>query len=263
VDTKCCLFALPLLIVLSSLQSFSAQDASPRKPLPWDTCIYVEGKGDFCRMGEKPRKFEEYLRPDWLKEPVDGFSVNTGLDRLQPGKDILTAKWQDVGILGSGRIRQVEYFVNGQPMAASLILAERKDGLFVPLMKWNGELPEIQVYRPGESGIIGFSRDFGGNIPMVKTWAWTSSTGGPQRMDLQQALNDAIQKVSSIHGCYNMAFEWDTLHLDTWCWPGEWKGKPNATDRMNAWFDLIGEKLVPIRVELRNVDEPDKIKIWP
>jgi hypothetical protein len=197
VDTKSCLLALPLLIVLSSLQSFSAQDASTRKPMPWDTCIYVEGKGEFCQMGEKPRKFEEYLQADWLKEPVDGFSVNTGLDRLQPGKDKLTAKWQEVGILGSSRIRQMEYFVNGRPIGASLILAGREDGLFVPLMKWNGELPEIKVYRPGKSGIIGFSRDFGGNVPMVKTWAWTSTNSGPQRMDLEQALSDAIQQGQS------------------------------------------------------------------
>lgn len=102
-------FAL-LLVAFSPLGARRQQtDEVRRKAAPGDTCTYVEGKGDFCRPGETARKFEEYLRPDWLKQPVDGFSVNTGLDRLQP-KDRFKATWREVGVLGSSRIRQVEYF---------------------------------------------------------------------------------------------------------------------------------------------------------
>jgi hypothetical protein len=101
-------FSRVLFLTFGLLQ----QPDTVRQPSPWDTCIYVEGKADFCRSGENARKFEAYLRPDWLKQPVDGFTVNTGLDRLQP-RDTFKATWREVGVLGSSRIRQMEYLVNG------------------------------------------------------------------------------------------------------------------------------------------------------
>jgi hypothetical protein len=46
---------------------------------------------------------------------------------------------------------------------------------------------------------------------------------GPRRLDMEQALDSAIHKVSSVHGCYNTDFDWSNLHVLTWCWPGEYK----------------------------------------
>lgn len=247
-----------LLVSFGLLQSNEVQ----RKPAPWDTCTYVEGKADICRAGETARKFEEFLRPDWLKQPVDGFTVNTGLDRLRP-RDTFRATWREAGVLGSSRIRVVEYLVNDMPAGAYLILAERKDGLFAPLLKWNGTLPEIKTFRPGPAGILGFSRDFGGNIPMVRTWAWTSTDAGPLLMDLDQSLRDAIQKVSAVHNCYNTEVEWETLHLRSWCWSGEWPGKVSVKGVIDVWFDFKDAKLVPGRVELRNTENAADIKRWP
>jgi hypothetical protein len=82
-------------------------------------------------------------------------------------------------------------------------------------------------------------------------------------MDLEQAFRDAIHKVSPVHSCYSMPFDWDTLHLHTFCWPGEWINKTSVKESMDAWFDFAGDKLVPKRVELRNIAEPDKFKLWP
>jgi hypothetical protein len=249
---------------IASLSGASPQqaDAVRRQPAPWDTCIYVEGKADVCKPGESPRKFEEYLRSDWLKQPVDGFSFNTGLDRLQP-KDRFRAVWNEVGVLGASRIRQVDYLVNDSSVGAYLILAERRDGLFAPLLKWNGPLPEIKVYRPGPTGVLAFSRNFGGNIPMVRTWAWTFTAAAPLQLDLEQALGSAVQKVSSTHRCYDTEFEWETLHLLSWCWSGEWPGKPGVKDQINIWFDFKDGKLVPKQVELRNIENANGTKRWP
>jgi hypothetical protein len=257
--------AVLLLAALSSLRGAAAlqTDAARRPRSPWDTCIYVEGKGDYCGAGEKPRKFEEYLLPDWLKQPVDGFSVNTGLDRLQPGKDTFRASWSEVGVLASSRIRFVEYSVNDRPSGAFEILAGRNDGLYAPLMKWNGIKPEIKVYRSGPAGVIGFSRDFGGNVPMVTTWAWISTNSGPVQLELDQAIRDAIDKISPVFNCYSTEFDWSKLYLRTWCWPGEWPSKPGVKDGIEAWFDFKDGKLVPNRVELRNFEDPESVRRWP
>jgi len=257
--------AMLLLAAFSSMRAAAMlqTDAPRRPPSAWDTCIYVDGKGELCRTGEMPRKFEEYLRLDWLKQPVDGFIVNTGLDRLQSNKDTFKASWREVGVLGSSRIRLVEYFVNGQSIGAYVILAERQDGLFAPLMKWSGTLPEIEVYRPGPAGVLGFSRDFGGNVPMVSTWAWTATNSGPRRLDMDQVLSAAIHKVSPVHSCYSTDFDWSNLHVLTWCWPGEYINKPSVKDEMNAWFEFQNGELVPKRVELRNIEELAPVRRWP
>jgi hypothetical protein len=242
------LFVFCSLLVAFGAKAQSTEEAR-RKPVAWDTCTYVEGKGDSCKA-------------DWFKRPVDGFSVNTGLDRLQP-KDRFKATWREVGVLGSSRIRRVEYFVNDMPVGAYLLLAERKDGLFAPLLKWNGELPEIEAYRPGRAGVLGFSRNFGGNIPMFRTWAWTSSDAGPVQLDFEQTLRDAIQKISPAHSCYDTKFEWDTLHIQSYCWTGEWPGKPGVKDVIDMWFDFKDGKLVPQKVELRSGEIAPEIKRWP
>ena len=251
------LFSVSLLLAYGQQPQFG-----PSQHVAFETCMYFEGKGEYCRTGETARAFNEFLRPDWLTPAVDGFVFETGLDRFQPGKDTFKATWNEIGVLGNSRIRRIEYTVNGR-WSGDLLVAERKDGLFVPLLKWAGPLPEIKPLRPGKDGVLGFSRDFGGNIPMVETWAWTASTDGPVRLDVAQALRDAIQKVSPIHNCYSTEWDWNNLQVRTWCWPGEWMNKPSVKYQMNASFDFSNGKLVPRRVELQHLEEASDIKRWP
>src|SRR5262244_1494419 len=96
---------IAILSFVVSLES-SAQQVR-RKPAVWDTCTFIEGKGDACAMGEKPRKFEDYLDTEWVRQPLDGFSVNSGLDRIKPNSSGFKASWREVGVLGTARIREV------------------------------------------------------------------------------------------------------------------------------------------------------------
>ncbi len=238
----------------------SAQQV-PREPMAWDTCTFIEGKGHRCVIGEKPRKFEEYLNTEWVRQPVDGFSINSGLDRIPQTQSGLKATWHEIGVLGTARIREVRYFLNDAPICAKVLLAERKDGLFAPLLKWCGDLPEPVLYRVGGSSVLVIARDFGGNIPMVQTWAWTDTVAGPILLDIEQARNDAVQKIAPGHGSYSTFIDWDTLHTRTYAWPGEWPGKVGVHETVDIWFELKDAKLIPKRVELL---EPDhETKHWP
>src|SRR5438552_3726889 len=169
-------FVIAILFAVGPLQAWTQQVR--REPAAWDTCTFIEGKGVFCVVGERPREFGDYLRTEWLRQPVDGFSVNSGLDRIQPNDSGFKATWREIGVLGTIRIREVRYVVGDVNMCAHVLLAERKDGLFAPLLKWCGDLPDPVLYQVGESSVLVTSRDFGGNIPMVSTWAWTATPTG-------------------------------------------------------------------------------------
>ncbi len=245
----------PQTVIVIAIVSFvvalesSAQQVR-RKPAAWDTCTFIEGTGDACAVGEKPRKFEEYLHTEWLRQPVNGFSVNSGLDRIQPNNNGFKATWREISVLGTSRIREVRYFLNDVEIPGALLLAERRDGLFAPLLKWSGDLPEPALYRFGGSSILVMTRNFGGNIPMFRTWAWTGTVSGPILLDIEQAQNDGVQKVAPGHASYNTGMDWDTLHIRTYAWPGEWPGKVGVHETVDIWFDLKDAKLIPKRVEL-------------
>ena len=235
-----------------------AQQAK-RKPEAWDTCTFIEGKGDYCNAADKARKFEDYLSIAWMFDPLDGFTVNTPFNYIKPAEHKINPGWQEVGRIGDSRVRWVRYLIDDRGGEA-VMLAERKDGLWIPLMK--GVPGEIAVVRNG--AIIAISRDFGGNIPMVRTWAWTSSAAGPILLNVDDAANEAVQKVAAGYSCYNTEIEWSALHIHTWCWQGEWLNKPSVRHVMDAWFDLEDGRLVPKRVDLSPIDLPgEESKHWP
>jgi hypothetical protein len=92
---------------------------------------------------------------------------------------------------------------------------------------------------------------------MVQTWAWTETVAGPILLDIEQARNDAIQKVAPGHGSYSTFIDWDTLYTRTYAWPG----KVGVHETVDIWFDFKDAKLIPKRVEL---SEPDhETKHWP
>jgi hypothetical protein len=232
-----------------------------RVPMAWDTCTFIEDTRNACTVGEKPRKFDEYLHTAWVRQAAYGFLVESKLDRIQPNENGFKATWREIAVLGTSRIREVSYFLNDVEMCAKVLSAERKHGLFAPLLKWCGDLPEPVLYRFGGSSVLVIARDFGGNIPMVQTWAWTETVAGPILLDIEQARNDAIQKVAPGHGSYSTFIDWDTLHTRTYAWTGEWPGKGGVHETVDIWFDFKDAKLIPNRVELSESDH--ETKHWP
>jgi hypothetical protein len=83
-------------------------------------------------------------------------------------------------------------------------------------------------------------------------------------LNIDSAVGEAVHKVAPEYGCYSTGIEWSTLHTRTWCWQGEWRGKPSVRHEMDAWFDLEGGKLVPKRVDFSPIDLPgEETKHWP
>jgi hypothetical protein len=232
------------------------------QPSAWETCIFVEGKGDSCRTADKARKFEDYLRIDWTLDPVDGFTLNAGFNLIKPAEHKIQAKWQEVGKLGPSTIRKIIYVVDDVPTANSVIIAERNDGRWIPLMKAAGDFPQPSIFRGG--AVLATSMDFGGNIPQVAAWAWVWNGQAPMMIEVFNAIGDAVQKVAPGWGCYSTDMDWQMLHILTWCWQGEWRDKPSVRHEMNAWFKLENGKLLPERVVLSPIDLPgEQTKYWP
>jgi hypothetical protein len=248
-------FIFNLVIAINS----SAQQ-DHRDPVAWDTCVHIEGKTDFCVAGEKPRKFEDYLQAEWARQPLDGFSLNAGLDRVQPNDKTFKAEWREAGSLGTTKIREVRYSQNGFGRGY-VLLAERTDGLYAPLLKSDSSLPQPDLHHYGQASVLVFSLDYSGNVPTFLTLAWTDSKGGPIRLDIQKSRNDAIGLIAPGHSSYDSAVDWETLHVVTWSWPGEWPGKASVRETAEIWFEIKDSKLVPKKVQLSEVDH--ETRHWP
>ena len=79
---------------------------------------------------------------------------------------------------------------------AGLLLAEGSPGIFSPLLRWSGQMPEAVIQRGGAVSVLVVQRDFGGNVPMVSTWAWVWGPLGPITLNVEGVVADAIQKVA-------------------------------------------------------------------
>jgi hypothetical protein len=236
--------------------------ASQLPPKVWETCNIAEGKDDNdCVSGDRPRPFQEYLSAGaWVTEPRDGFSGEFRWDLAQSKTKALQAAWREIGMVGSSRIRTVRYSF-GAKAIGDVLLAESSRGIFAPLMKWSGEMPGPSVYRFGSAAVLVIAKDFGGNIPMVSTWAWAWTPLGPIRLNVEDAVHEAIQKVAPGHVGYSTGLDWRTLHCVTWTWPdGRYPGKVGVAETVDAWFKLDGTRLVVERVEFQKEGED---KHWP
>jgi hypothetical protein len=250
-----------MALLFVTIASYAQQPQ--RKPEAWDTCIFIEGKGDFCHAAEKARKFEDYLRIDWTVDPLDGFTLEAGFNLLKPTEHKITVMSEDIGRLANSRVRSIKYSVDGT-RSMSIILAERADGLWIPLMKIVGDLPQPAQVR---DGVIAISRNFGGNMPMYRTWAWVWNGQGPILLDPYAAVADATEKLGKGYGCYAMEFEWETLHTRTYCAHEGYQHKADFHYLLDVWFDLKdAQLLVPKRLELEDVGQVgprDEPKHWP
>ena len=162
----------------------------------------VEGKGGDCRAGETPRRFNEFLNPTLLaKQHQDRFSAELA-GSLRQARPPVTAVWRDIGKLGSHRIRKVQFSRVGSALV-DLVLAEKKPGVWSLLMKWHGEMPVPVISREGARQVLVLHKDFAGNVPTVSTWAWMWGPAGPIRLDVEGAVQEAIQKVAPGHTGYD------------------------------------------------------------
>jgi hypothetical protein len=192
----------------------------------------VEGKDDRCAAGEEPKPFEYYLHPELWQKAVQELMVSGGeFARHKP-------TWREVGLLGPMRIRAVRYPSGEEPWALDIVLAESGRSRFVPLMRWSGEMPPATVHKVGKVLVLVVSKDFGGNVPMVRTWAWIGGPHGPIRLSVDSAIEAAIHELGSHYGGYNSGLDWDTLHCRTGVWEDQYPGKVGVGEEMEAWFAI-------------------------
>jgi hypothetical protein len=252
---------IALVLFWATIVSYAQQPT--RKAEAWDTCIFIEGKGDFCHAADKATNFRDYLGIEWTFDPLDGLTLESGFNLLKPAEHKITAMSEDIGRLGNSRMRSVKYLIDAAPSGSSVILAERADGLWVPLMKIAGDLPRPALVR---DGVIAMSKNFGGNVPDIRTWAWVWNGAGPLLLDPYTAVAEATEKLGTGYGCYRTEIEWATLHNLTWWLHGEYRSRGSFHYQLDVWFDLKGAQLVPKRLELVDVAQEgprEEPKHWP
>ena len=189
----------------------------------WASCSLTEGKGDNCGPSEPPRPFHEFLSPgEWSNTLSGWFTGDFRWDLQQHGDFRVT--WREIGRWGNHRIRIVRYAA-GDSIFASIILAESNRNIFAPLLLWSGQMPEPASHEIDGIQVLVLQKDFGGNIPMVSTWAWIWSGNGPIRLDVDGAIAQTIEKVAPGHVGYSSGLEWPRLHCDTGVWKGPYPGK--------------------------------------
>lgn len=239
-----------------------------RVPAAWDGCYYSWGKGGDCGPTgpTKPARHFEDVRAV-MRDAQDLFAseLSWDLDRRgsEPSLGPAVAKWKDIGLLQAHRIRRLTFERNGDPLA-ELLLAEGEPGMYGVLFKWNGKMPEVRMHKIGGTDVVETFWDFGGNVPMVETWAWVWGTGGPVRLDMR-ALQDAIHKVAPGHTGYATVLDWEKLHYLTYTWPeNHYPGKVGVDEELEAWFELKGMRLEVKKVQWRKLyGEKPEVRHWP
>jgi len=246
------------------------QDAIPMPPpRPWDACDWVEGKGGFCRDGERPRAFEQFLEPQRMAKESGQWSTLSWFVGENPAS---VATWVNLGQLGGHRLRQIEYSAppaeagNAPNKFAGFVVIEKRPGLFSRLFDWCGSpMPEPRVVAVGRTNVLVIERDFGGNIPMVMTWAWVWTAKGPMRIEVEKAIQEAIAKVAPGHAGYDTGLDWSNLSTQTHSWgPDGWPDKVGVDETVRASFNLQENRLILKRVEWRkSFDDKAPVRRWP
>ena len=238
-------------------------------PQPWDGCFWVEGKGGGCTMHHQPQVFQRFLQPEWMAKQSGAWSELSWMLREKP-KTVV--KWQELGRLGSHRLRRVDYYVVPAENDGSLqsfagyVVIEGSTGIFWRLFEWCGSpMPDARLHVVGRENVLVIDRDFGGNVPMFMTWAWVWTAQGPMRIEVQKAIQEAIAKVAPGHQGYDTCVDWSDLSTETYSWgPRGYPGKVGVDERVNAWVELKGNRLIVKRVEWRKTFlENPLVRRWP
>ena len=223
----------------------------------------MEHEVDSCGPGDRPRRFEEFLAPGaWSEMPGDWFSGKFTTDIQHHELAQFKVTWREVGRLGTHRIRSVRYRKE-RDVLADLILAEGNRGIFAPLMKWLGPMPEAAVYEADGTQVLVVQTDDGGKIPMIRTRAWIWGSQGPVNVEVD-GCTQAIPLVAPGYDGYDTGLDWPNLNCQTWVWKGAYPGKIGVSATVRAWFKLRDGGLVITRAEF--VDESgdeSKMVRWP
>jgi hypothetical protein len=221
-------------------------------------------------MDDPSRPFQQFLQPELMAaEKRSGIASEMQFDLRDRPKTVV--KWDELGKLGGHRVRRIEYFLAPTPEPedqrkfAGFVVIEQSPGIFAQLFKWSGDFPPPAFFRTGNTDVLVIERDFGGNVPMVMTWAWVWTAQGPMRVEVEKAVQEAIEKVAPGHAGYSTGINWSDLHTETYSWgPGGYPGKVGVEETVNAWFDLRGNRLTVKRVEWKkSFDENAPVKRWP
>lgn len=217
----------------------------------WETCSLTDGKGDGCKPSDRPRPFREFLSPGPWAASIgrDWFTADFLFDVKEIGVTP-TVNWRDICAFGRHRIREARYR-NGEREFAGLLLAESSRGIFSPLMKWSGRMPEPTLHTVSGGTIIVLERNLGGNVPMHNTWAWMWAQEAPFRIDVDSAIDDAIATLGEGYRGYDSGMNWDTLSFRTGVWQGSYPGKTGVSEQAEVWFALRDGALVVTRAQLR------------
>ena len=238
-------------------------------PKPWDACDWVAGKGGTCRTGNSGAPFAEFLKLVSFTRIKNSQIAGEAAFDLRNGVKF-EAKWASLGTFGGRRLRQVRFRdtravgleVSGE--FAGVVVIERSSGLFFPLFWWyGGQMPDPSIHSAAKRNVLAIVKDFGGNAPMVTTWAWIWTASGPQRLQVEKTVQAAIQKVAPGHGAYDTGLDWKTLCSQTYAWgPKGYPGKVGVHELARVCLAFQGDRLVPKSAEWREYEDA-KLKRWP
>ncbi|MBL8219921.1 MAG: tetratricopeptide repeat protein [Bryobacterales bacterium] len=249
-----------LLTTLAAVVVFLPRSGAAVESAAWASCSLTEGKGDKCGPSEPPRPFHEFLSPGEWSNTLSGWFTGDFRWNLQQHGDFRST-WREIGRWGNHRIRIVRYAA-GDSSFASVVLVENSRNIFAPLLLWSGQMPQAAFHEIDGIQVLVLQKDFGGNIPMVSTWAWIWSGNGPIRLDVDGAIAEAIEKVAPGHVGYSSGLEWPRLHCDTGVWKGPYPGKIGVDRGVEAWFELGPEGLLVRRARFREFYGDSPRTIW-
>lgn len=96
-------------------------------------------------------------------------------------------------------------------------------------------MPPATIWQADLSPVLVVENNFGGNVPMVSTWAWLSGPSGIVRLDVQGAMQSAFRKVAPEYTGYDTALDWKTMHWYTAVWPlDKYPGKVGVNAGLQA-----------------------------
>jgi tetratricopeptide (TPR) repeat protein len=255
-----------IVILFIAVLILDRHSAGADPPRGWQTCSMTEGKGEGCGSGDQARPFQEFLAPGaWLNtsnSDNDLFGSEFHWD-LQQEYPTFKVTWNGLGQWGTQRIREVRYSA-GDSSFAALILVESSPNMFTLLMKWSGNMPKAELHEIDGIKVLVLEKNFGGNRPMVNTWAWIWKADGPVRLEIESAVSQAIQKVAPGYGGYQTGLDWQKLHCQTGVWKADAPGKIGVSGIVDAWFELGPEGLTVQRAEFRDMSVETPVAIrWP
>ncbi|MBL8216345.1 MAG: hypothetical protein JNK87_36845 [Bryobacterales bacterium] len=244
------------VVSLGWAQSPGTPGAYP--PVPWDVCVENQGKGGTCGAGAAPLPFSAWLKPStWLRQKVDGFRYEMEFDVSQAPRAPRRVTWKPVGQLAGRRIRRLDHYL-GVGVSASMLLAERTAGQWVPLLQWYGEMPEASLLQAQGKPLLLVEKDWGVRVPMVESWVWVDGPDGVVRVDGEGPMDAAMAKVGAAGYKRLSGLYWRELKMNLAVWQGDFPGMDALTESVEAWFQWEGAQL-----RVKAVERSRRVAAWP